>query len=149
MNCPKVHHCSHTRVWDEVRPGMGSFPSSWTCNDCNTTVPIEWIPTPLKTRGDNGPSPEGEELPRHQCSRCTSDAPCVDPGYTRKEIDDRFLEHAQHVDKIVRHEHQEEREWRKALLDSLGKFFVAYKQTDHGVEKGWVFHLDDLRKRFT
>lgn len=42
----------------------------------------------------------------------------------------------------------EEREWRKALLDALGTFFLAYRKKDSAVEKGWAFDLEDLRKRF-
>lgn len=36
--------CKHRAVYDRIKPDMGSFPPSCTCEDCNTTVAIKWIP---------------------------------------------------------------------------------------------------------
>lgn len=36
--------CDHFELYDKIKPDIGSFPSSWTCEKCHTTVAITWYP---------------------------------------------------------------------------------------------------------
>ena len=42
--CYDISICKHPDFHNIIKPDMGSFPSSWTCDKCGMTLAITWIP---------------------------------------------------------------------------------------------------------
>lgn len=107
--------CKHRVVYDRIRPDIGSFPSSWTCEDCNTTIAITWVPyliIPESEKCDE-PKPEcdcichggvrnGIDAIIMSCSHCKD-------YYTKEEV----------ITLICAHRSKDEKAFRTELLDII------------------------------
>ncbi len=55
--------CDHYELYAKIRADMGSFPSAWMCEGCNTTIAITWIPK-LEYRSAEKPEDQLQKIGR-------------------------------------------------------------------------------------
>lgn len=101
---------------------MGSHPSSWTCHDCGTTVPITWVPVPW------------EWLPKNLAETHTVNPNPDMEWYEGSDLVSEFGRTKSDV--YIR---GEEKEWRAAVLD-------LYEHAPRAIDL--PKKLAKLRKRF-
>lgn len=79
------------------------------------------------------------------CEFC--EQPMPHDYYTREEIDNLIIDAKIQTKKVM---WDEEKEFRRELLEALSTFFVAYRKDSQTgkTEKGWAFDIESLRKKF-